>query len=113
MEFQLGETYSGYEFLDVLKRSRSGIEFRVRNTRVGRLEALRTLPGNAQDDPERAARFLREMRVHAGLLHPNIVTLFSVMQLEKSLVMTTELVEGPTLADKLRSGPLPWADAVL
>ena len=112
MEFQLGETYSGYEFLDILKRSRNGIEFRVRNIRAGRLEALRSLSESAKDDQERSERFLREMRVHASLLHPNIVTLFSAIELENHLIMTTELVEGPTLADKLLLGPLPWTEAV-
>jgi serine/threonine-protein kinase len=112
MEFQLGQTYSGYEFLDILKRSRNGIEYRVRNLRAGRLEALRSLPESAEADQERTQRFLREMRVHASLLHPNIVTVFSAIELENHLIMTTELVEGPTLADKLLLGPLPWIAAV-
>jgi eukaryotic-like serine/threonine-protein kinase len=112
MEFQLGETYHGYQFLDVLKRSRNGIEFRVQNTMVGRLEVLRALAERAQDDQEQSERFEREMRVHAGLLHPNIVTLFNAVELENHLVVTTELVEGPTLADKLLAGPLASAEAV-
>jgi len=112
MDFQIGVKYSDYEFLDILKRSREGVEFRVRNMRDSRLEALRALPENAQDDPERSERFLREMRVHASLAHPNIVTLFSAFELENHLVMTRELVEGPTLADKLQLGPLPWEEAV-
>jgi serine/threonine protein kinase len=111
MEFQVGETYSGYHFLDILKRSKNGIEFRVKNTLVGRLEALRALPESAQNDQEQTERFLREMRVHAGLLHPNIVTLFNAIELENHLIITTELVEGPTVADKLLLGPLPWAEA--
>src|SRR5580704_4327063 len=112
MEFQLGQTYSGYEFIDIIKRSRNGIEYRVRNLRSGRLEALRALPESAEADQERTDRFLREMRVHASLIHPNIVTLFSAIELENHLIMTTELVEGPTLADKLLLGPLPWTEAV-
>src|SRR5579871_3218394 len=112
MEFQIGQTYSGYEFLDVIKRSRSGIEYRVRNTRAGRLEALRALPESAESDRERTERFLREVRVHASLLHPNIVTVFSALELENHMVMTTELVEGPTLADRLQLGPVPLHDAV-
>ncbi|HEY2015492.1 MAG TPA: protein kinase, partial [Bryobacteraceae bacterium] len=112
MEFQLGETYDGYEFLDVLKRSRNGIEFRVKNTRAGRLEALRALPQSAQDDLEQSERFVREMRVHARLQHPNIVTLFNAIELEKHLIMTTELVEGQTLADLLVLGARPWEEAV-
>jgi len=112
MEFQLGNTYSGYEFLDVIKGTRNGIEFRVRNTRINRLEALRALAARVQDDPDQSSRFLREMHVHAGLLHPNIVTMFSAMELESQVVMTKELVEGPTLAEKMHSGPLGWPEAV-
>ncbi len=112
MEFQVGETRSGYEFLDVLKRSKNGIEFRVKNTLAGRIEALRTMPEGSQSDPQQAERFLREMRVHAGLVHPNIVTLFNALELRNQLVITTELVEGPTVADKLTLGPIPWPDAV-
>jgi eukaryotic-like serine/threonine-protein kinase len=112
MEFQVGETHSGYEFLDVLKRSKNGIEFRVKNTLAGRIEALRTMPEGARNDPQQSERFLREMRVHAGLVHPNIVTLFNAIELGNQLVITTELVEGPTVADKLSRGPLAWPDAV-
>jgi serine/threonine protein kinase len=112
MEFQIGQTYSGYEFLDILKRSRTGIEFRVRNIRAGRVECLRSLSESAKDDQERSERFLREMRVHASLLHPNIVTLFSAIELQDHLIMTTELVDGPTLADRLLLGPLSWTEAV-
>jgi eukaryotic-like serine/threonine-protein kinase len=112
MEFQLGETYHGYQFLDILKRSKNGIEFRVRNTMVGRLEVLRALAESAQNDEEQSERFAREMRVHAGLLHPNIVTLFNAIEIENHLIITTELVEGPTMADKLLLGPLPCAEAV-
>jgi serine/threonine-protein kinase len=112
MEFQVGDTYSGYHFLDILKRSKNGIEFRVKNTLVGRVEALRSLPESAQNDREQSERFLREMRVHAGLHHPNIVTLFNAIELENHLIITTELVEGPTVADQLLLGPLPWVKAV-
>ena len=112
MEFQVGDTYSGYHFLDVLKRSKNGIEFRVRNTLVGGVEGLRSLPESAQNDREQSERFLREMRVHAGLVHPNIVTLFNAIELENHLIITTELVEGPTVAEKLLLGPLPWLKAV-
>jgi serine/threonine-protein kinase len=84
----------------------------VRNTRAGRLEALRALAESAQDDPERSERFVREMRVHASLMHPNIVALFSATELENNLIMTTELVEGPMLSEKLQLGPMPWEEAV-
>jgi hypothetical protein len=112
MEFQLGKTYSGYQFLDILKRSKNGVDYRVRNTLAERVEVLRALPRSAQEDPEQSERFLREMRVHASLNHPNIVVLFNAFEIEHHLVMTTELVEGVTLAEKLKLGPLSWRDAV-
>src|SRR4051812_15692461 len=105
MAFQLGETYSGYKFLDVVKRSKSGDEYRVQNTFAQRLEILRALPPSASNDQEQTERFLRELRVRARLVHPNIVTLFNAVELDRQLVMTTELVEGPTLAERLQLGP--------
>jgi serine/threonine-protein kinase len=111
MGFDLGETYAGYKFLEVAKRSKSGIEYRVLNTCAQRLEILRMLPKSAQEDREQNERFMRELRVRSRLVHPNIVTLFSAVELDRQLVMTTELVEGPTLAERLQAGPLPWRDA--
>src|ERR1700683_1662383 len=113
MEFQVGETHAGYEFLDVLKRSKNGIEFRVMNTLVGRIEALRAIPEGSQNDQEQRERFLREMRVHARLVHPNIVPLFNAIELANQLVITTELVEGATVRDRLLLGPLPWEEGVV
>lgn len=51
------------------------------------------------------------MRVRAGLSHPNIVAFYDAIELEGHLVMTTELVEGPTLAERLELGALPWREA--
>ena len=52
MEFELGRTYSGYKFLDVVRRSRSLVQYRVQNTIAQRLESLQTLPAAATDDQE-------------------------------------------------------------
>jgi serine/threonine protein kinase len=112
MGLELGETYSGYKILDVSRRSKNGIEYRVQNTLAQRLEVLRALPQTAQDDQEQTERFMREVRVRARLVHPNIVTLFNAIELDRQLAMTTELVEGTTLAERLILGPMPWRDAV-
>ena len=111
MDFELGKTYSGYKFLDVVERSKRGVEYRVQNTLAQRQEILRSLPEGAHDDLEQTERFLREMRVRARLIHPNIVTLFNAFELECQLVMTTELVEGPILSQRLELGPIPWREA--
>ncbi len=112
MSFVLGQTYCGYELLDILKMSKIELAYRVRNTVEQRTEVLRVLPRGAQDDQEQMERFVRETKVHAQLLHPNIVTFYKAMELERQLVMTTEYVEAATLAERLQGGPLPWRDAL-
>src|SRR5215472_7824579 len=112
MEFELGRTYSGYKFLDVVVRSRNVVAYRVQNTLAQRLEILTALPAAARDDQEAAERLLREMRIRARLAHPNIVTFYTALPIEGQLVMTTELFEGLPLAERLQLGPLPWQEAL-
>jgi eukaryotic-like serine/threonine-protein kinase len=111
MTFELGRTYSGYEFIDIVRSSRNIVAYRVRNTLTQRQELLQVLPRGAQDDPRRVERFMREMRVRSWLTHPNIVVFFNAAEIEGQLVMTTELVEGPSLAERLELGALPWREA--
>src|SRR5947209_20325057 len=112
MEFELGQTYSGYKFLEIHNRSNTGVEYRVQNTLAQRLELLKALPAGAQDNREETERFTCEMRVRACLVHPNIATFFTAMPLEGQLVMTTELVDGLPLAGRLKLGSIPWREAV-
>ena len=74
MEFELGHTYSGYKFLDVVGRSRSAVQYRVQNTLAQRVENLRTLTAAAVDDPDAEERFLREVRIRARLSATAIAT---------------------------------------
>jgi serine/threonine-protein kinase len=111
MSFELGHTYSGYEFLEVANQTGTAVAYRVRNTLAGRLELLHVLPQTAEDDPERRERFMREMRLRARLLHPNIPGFLNATELNGHLVLTTELTEGRPLAAKLKSGPLPSHEA--
>ena len=112
MSFQIGQRVGGYEFIDFISSSKDGVAFKVRNILAHRFEMLKVLPENLKDDHDRVSRFFREVKLHASLLHPNIVTFFNAMELERELVMTTELVEGTTLADRLARGPLPWKEAI-
>ena len=112
MEFELGRTYSGYKFLDVVTRSRSSVVYRVQNTLAQRMEVLTALPAGARDDQDAADRLVREMRIRARLNHPQIVAFYTAIPLEGQLVMSTELFESVTLAERLKLGPLPWKDAL-
>jgi len=99
MEFELGRTYSGYKFLDVIARTRSTVTYRVQNTLAQRVEILTALPAGARDDQDAAERLVREMRIRARLAHPHIITFFTALPLEGQLVMTTELFEGVPLVE--------------
>jgi serine/threonine-protein kinase len=95
-----------YEFLGIVDRPKAGVTYKVRNLTTGQLEVLRMLPGASYEDPEAMARLLREIRVHARLSHPNIVAFHDTPELDGNLVMTAEFVEGTTLGELVRPGPL-------
>src|SRR6266852_7746309 len=112
MGFEVGKTVAGYEVVEVLGSSKTGIAYKVRNVFAQRFEILKILPKNVNGDEEQVARFLREIKVHARLVHPNIVTFYNSREIERQLVMTTEFVQGTTVTARLEQGPIPWADAV-
>ena len=111
MKFEIGQTVGGYEFLAVLDTSETGVTYKVRNVLVKRLEVLKVLPKELQEDQKRIDRFLREVNIRARLSHPNIVSFYNAMPLEDQLVMTTELVEGSTIAQLAKMDPMPIKDA--
>ncbi len=107
MAFQLGQTIGDYEFIDIVDSNPNRVAFRVRNHNKNRFELLRVLGIAVKGDEEGEKRFLREASVHQRLVHPNIVSFYSATTLEGQFVITTELAEGVTLADRLELGALP------
>ncbi len=101
-----------YEFLGIVDRPKAGVTYKVRNLTTGELEVLRTLPGASYSDPESLERLLREIRMHTRLSHPNIVAFHDAPELDGCLVMTAEFVEGTTLAELCRPGPLLSSQAL-
>jgi eukaryotic-like serine/threonine-protein kinase len=101
-----------YEFLDIVEKPKAGVTYKVRNLTTGEFEVLRSLPGASYDDPESLERLLREIKIHTRLSHPNIVAFHDALELDGHLVMTAEFVEGTTLAELCRRGPLPSNEAM-
>jgi serine/threonine-protein kinase len=89
-----------------------GQVYRARDTRLHRDVALKVLPESFALDPNRLARFRREAHVLAALNHPNIGAIYGFEELDGVSALVLELVEGPTLADRLTQGPMPLDEAL-
>jgi serine/threonine protein kinase len=89
-----------------------GEVYRARDSRLGRDVAIKILPAHFTADSERRVRFAREARTLATLNHPHIGAIYGLEEAEGISALILELVEGPTLADRLERGPLPPAAAL-
>jgi serine/threonine-protein kinase len=89
-----------------------GRVYKVKNLISDRVDAMKVLLPDLANEPELADRFVREIKVLASLNHPNIAGLHTAFRVENQLLMIMEFVQGATLEDKLKGGPLPVADAI-
>jgi Tol biopolymer transport system component len=101
-----------FEIIGTLGAGGMGEVYRARDTRLGRDVAIKLLPSLFAADPDRRARFERESRVLAALNHPHIAAIHGVEEIDDRLALILELVEGPTLADRLATGPIAIAEAL-
>ena len=102
-----------YEILDKLGEGGMGVLYRARDTRLSRTVALKLLNGEALQDPDRRARFVREARAASALNHPNIVTVYDIDQTpEGADCIAMEFVDGRSLDARLAEGPLPVEEAL-
>src|SRR5438045_1613632 len=90
-----------------------GEVYRARDSKLGRVVAIKVLPEAFAFDPERVARFEREAKVLASLNHPHIAALHGMERFEGQHFLIMELVEGETLAERLERGPMPAEDALI
>jgi serine/threonine-protein kinase len=89
-----------------------GEVYRARDTRLGRDVAIKVLPASFASSPDRIARFEREAKALAALNHPNVAAIHGLEESEGTKALILELVEGPTLADRIGARPLSIADAL-
>src|SRR6266481_6736245 len=103
MPLSAGTRLGPYEILAPIGAGGMGEVYRARDTKLDRHVAIKVLPTALAQNPDRLARFEREAKVLAALNHPNIAIIHGLE--DRAIVM--ELVEGPTLADRLEKGALP------
>ena len=112
MALQPGTTLGPYEVTAKIGQGGMGEVYRAHDTKLGRDVALKVLPDLFADDPERLARFQREARVLASLNHPNIASIYGLEESEGVRALVLELVEGPTLAERIAQGAIPVEEAL-
>ncbi len=112
MNLQPGSQIGDYEVISPLGAGGMGRVYKVRNELSDRVEAMKVLLPDLQGQTDLANRFLREIKTQAGLDHPNIAKLYTAARIENQLLMFMELVEGITLDERLKQGPIPISDAV-
>jgi serine/threonine-protein kinase len=83
--------------------------YRATDTKLNHDVAIKILPGSFAADPDRLVRFTREAQVLASMNHPNIAAIHGV----EERVLILELVEGPTLAERLAARPIPVPEALM
>ena len=99
-----GRRFGVFQVGGLLGSGGMGDVYEARDTRLGRSVALKVLPPEFTADPERLARVEREARLLAALNHPHIAAIYAVEPVDGMSGLILELVEGPTLADRLASG---------
>lgn len=107
-----GAKLGPYEIVAPLGAGGMGEVYRARDTRLGRNVAVKVLPGAFTRDPERLHRFAQEARAVAALNHPNILAVHDIGTDDGAPFLVTELLEGETLHERLRSGALPVRKAL-
>ena len=107
MTFEAGTRLGAYDVVGLLGAGGMGEVYRARDTRLRREVALKVLPAAFAADADRLARFRREAHVLATLNHPHIAAIYGLEESDGLHALVLELVEGPTLADRVARGPIP------
>ena len=112
MAVPIGTRLGPYEIQSALGAGGMGEVYRARDTKLNRDVALKILPEQFASDPDRLARFQREARVLASLNHPQIAAIYGIEETNGVQALVLELVDGPTLADRIARGPMAFEEAL-
>ena len=112
MALSAGTRLGPYEIVSLLGVGGMGEVYRATDTNLKRQVAIKVLPQTVATDLERLARFQREAEVLAALNHPNIAHIHGLEKSDGAIALVMELVEGPTLADRVAKGAIPLDEAM-
>jgi len=106
MALASGTRLGSYEVVAQIGVGGMGEVYQAHDSKLGRDVAIKVLPANFVNDPERLSRFQREARMLAALNHPNIATIYGLEQCDGVTCLVMELVSGETLAERVKAGPV-------
>jgi eukaryotic-like serine/threonine-protein kinase len=112
MTLSAGTRLGPYEILSLVGSGGMGEVYRARDPKLKRDVAIKVLPDSLAQDPERLARFEREAHLLAALNHPHIAHIHGIEDSSGEPALVMELVEGPTLADRMAQGPISLDEAL-
>src|SRR5579864_6993783 len=112
MGLRCGTQLGPYEILAAIGAGGMGEVYRARDTRLNRDVALKVIPEIFAADSERRGRLEREAKLLASLNHPHIAAIYGLEESSSTNALVMELVEGPTLADRIAAGPIPLDEAL-
>src|ERR1700676_4478170 len=107
MAITIGTQLGSHEITALLGKGGMGEVYRARDTKLKREVAIKILPDDFSHDADRVSRFQREAEVLASLNHPNIAGIYDLQEANGSRYLVLELVEGETLAERIKRGPIP------
>ena len=112
MALEVGSRLGHYDVTALIGEGGMGQVYQATDTKLNRQVALKILPEAFAEDPDRLARFQREAQLLASLNHPGIAAIYGIEEADDTRALVLELVEGPTLADRIVQGPIPVDEAL-
>jgi serine/threonine protein kinase len=109
---EIGQNLAHYTLAEKIGKGGMGEVFRAKDQKLGRDVAIKVLPEEFARDTERVARFQREAKLLASLNHPNIASIYGLEESEGTNFLVLELVEGDTLSERLKVGPIPVEESL-
>jgi serine/threonine protein kinase len=108
----IGKQMSHYRIIEKIGEGGMGEVYQAKDQKLGRDVAIKVLPEEFAKDADRVARFQREAKLLASLNHPNIAAIYGLEESDGTHFLVLELIEGDTLADRLKRGAIPVAESL-